>query len=245
MKHTLFILAICLTIVSCKKEAKPNAQTIVDKAIEASGGEKYNNFELEFDFRNRHYRLVKNLGSYVYERQFMDSLDLIKDELSNSGFKRYINNELEDVPDSMAVKYTSSVNSVHYFIQLPFGLNDAAVNKTYIDLVTIKNKEYHKLKVTFAQEGGGEDFEDVFVYWINAENFKTEYIAYSYAEDDGLGLRFREAYNERFVKGLRFVDYNNYKPVNNNTDLLNLDVLFESGGLKLLSKIENENIVVK
>lgn len=245
MKHILLILAICLTIFSCKKEIKPNVQEIVDRAIEVSGGKKYNNFEMEFDFRNKHYRAVRNQGNYTYERQFTDSLNLIKDELSNSGFKRFINNELVEIPDSMAVKYTSSVNSVHYFIQLPYGLNDAAVKKSYIDLVTIKNQKYHKLKITFAQEGGGEDFEDVFVYWINADNYKTEFIAYSYAEDDGLGLRFRETYNERYINGLRFVDYKNYKPENSGADLLNLDTLFEAGKLKLLSKIENENIVVK
>jgi hypothetical protein len=245
MKRTLVLLAICLVAVSCKEKQIPNAQNIVDKAIEVSGGENYNNFELEFDFRDKHYRLVRNQGSYTYERQFVDSLNTIKDELSNSGFKRYIDNELTAVADSMAVKYTSSVNSVHYFIQLPFGLNDAAVNKAYIDLVTINNQKYHKLKVTFNQEGGGEDYEDVFVYWINVENFKTEYIAYSYAEDDGLGLRFREAYNERYINGLRFVDYKNYKPESSNADVLNLDVLFEANKLKLLSKIENENITVK
>ena len=245
MKHILFILTISLIIVSCKKEIKPDVQVIVDKTIEASGGEKYSNFELEFDFRNKHYRAVRNFGNYTYERQFMDSLNLIKDQLSNTGFKRYVNDELASVPDSMAVKYTSSVNSVHYFIQLPYGLNDVAVNKTYIDLVTIKSQKYHKLKVTFNQDGGGEDFEDVFIYWINAESYKTEYIAYSYAEDDGLGLRFREAYNERYINGLRFVDYKNYRPENTSTDLLNLDTLFEAGKLKLLSKIENENIIVK
>jgi hypothetical protein len=145
----------------------------------------------------------------------------------------------------MAVKYTASVNTVHYFALLPYGLNDAAVNKSSLGEVTIKNKVYHKIKVTFSQEGGGEDYEDVFVYWIDAETFKADYIAYSYIEDDGVGIRFREAYNERMVNGLRFVDYNNYKSEDATMDLLGLDKAFESGSLKLLSKIELENIVVK
>jgi len=57
-------------------------------------------------------------------------------------------------------------------------------------------------------------------------------------------MRFREAYNERYVKGIRFVDYNNYKPYNNNEKLLDLDRLFENNELKLLSKIETEKVEV-
>ena len=40
----------------------------------------------------------------------------------------------------------------------------------------------------------------------------TQFGTYSYIESDGIGLRFREAFNERYINGIRFVDYNNYKP---------------------------------
>ena len=98
--------------------------------------------------------------------------------------------------------------------------------------------------MTFNEKGGGEDFEDVFIYWINTDNFKADYIAYSYAEDDGLGLRFREAYNERFVNGIRFVDYNNYKPKDDEVQLVNLDNLFQKNELELLSVVKLKNITV-
>ena len=60
-----------------------------------------------------------------------------------------------------------------------------------------------------------------------------------------MGTRFRGAYNERIVNGLRFVDYNNYKSGDESLDPLELDKAFETGKLKLLSKIELKNIVVK
>jgi superfamily I DNA/RNA helicase len=245
MHKLIYVVAICLLIVACKTETPLTAQEIVDKTIEVSGGEKYLNAEIDFDFRDMHYRSVREGGKFQYERQFQDSIGTIKDVLNNDGFQRFVNDELAEIPDSMAVKYTASVNSVHYFALLPYGLNDDAVNKSSLGEVTIKNKVYHKIKVTFSQEGGGEDYEDVFVYWIDAETFKADYIAYSYIEDDGVGIRFREAYNERMVNGLRFVDYNNYKSEDATMDLLGLDKAFESGSLKLLSKIELENIVVK
>lgn len=244
MIRSICLIAFALMFFSCAKET-PTAQEIIDKTISAAGGEKYSNFELEFDFRDKHYKAIRDGGTFQYERHFKDSVNQIRDVLTNNGFQRFINNELANIPDSMAVKYTSSVNSVHYFALLPSQLNDAAVNKTYLGKVTIKDKVYHKVKVTFDQEGGGEDYEDVFVYWITADTFKADFIAYSYIESDGVGLRFREAYNERMVNGLRFVDYNNYKPEDSIQDVTALDKLFESNALKLLSKIETENITVK
>jgi len=246
MKHILYSLSLLLVVTACKPENVFNAQEIVDKTVEVSGGDKFNTSTISFDFRDIHYKAIRNNGLYQYERFIADSIGQIRDVLSNDGFKRYINEKEAIVVDSMAAKYTRSVNSVHYFSVLPFGLNDAAVIKEYLGEVTIKNKMYYKIKVTFSQEGGGDDYEDVFVYWIGKEDFKADYLAYSYMDSPTeLGLRFREAYNERYVNNLRFVDYNNYKPEANITDLFMLDSLFDSGKLKLLSKIENVNIKVE
>ena len=57
-------------------------------------------------------------------------------------------------------------------------------------------------------------------------------------------MRFREAYNERYVNGLRFVDYNNFKSEDVSIQLFDLGKIFENNQLKLLSKIELENINV-
>ena len=136
------------------------------------------------------------------------------------------------------------MNSVLYFAQLPYGLNAPAAKKALLGKATIKNKNYYEIGVRFSEDGGGTDFEDEFVYWINTETFTVDYLAYSYATDGG-GIRFREAYNERFVEGIRFVDYNNYKPESLDVSLTELDGLFEQGALKLLSTIETEAVGVQ
>jgi len=246
MKHILYSITFILVITSCKQEEVLTAQDIIDKTIEVSGGEKFKASTISFNFRDIHYNAIRSNGMFQYERIINDSLGLIKDVLSNDGFKRYIDNKEVTVIDSMAAKYTRSVNSVHYFSVLPFGLNDTAVNKEYLGEVVIKGKSYHKVKVSFSQDGGGDDYKDIFVYWIDKENFKVDYLAYSYMDSPtDLGLRFREAYNERFVNGLRFVDYKNYKPESEMTNLFTLDSLFYTGKLKLLSKIENVNVTVE
>lgn len=240
---TLCIGIFCLT--SCKQNdtQKIDAEFIVNESIKVSGGAKIDSSIIDFIFRDKHYRANRNKGSFKLERHFKDSVNSVKDVLSNSGFKRFINDELIAIPDSMASKFSNSVNSVHYFSVLPYGLNDAAVNKTYLGLIKLKGKEYHKIKVTFDENGGGEDFEDVFVYWIDSSNYKVDFLAYSYHVNDG-GMRFREAYNERIIKEIRFVDYNNYKPKEKNISLLDLDTLFATDKLNLLSKIELKNIKV-
>jgi hypothetical protein len=244
----LFFLIGTLILTSCLDQKASNlnlAQNVVDKAINRVGGGKFKTSEIEFDFRNRHYKALRNGWRFQFERIWKDSLSEFKDVLSNRGFQRFVNNSVVSVPDSMAVKYTSSINAVHYFSILPFGLNDKAVNKYNLGNVEVKGKFYYKIKVTFDEEGGGEDFEDVFVYWINTKTFEVDYLSYSYEEDNNdVGLRFREAYNRRTVNGLTFADYNNYKPSGTLATVENMDSLYVSNKLKLLSKIEMENIKV-
>ncbi len=249
-KRSLLLFLVIASLSSCKNELI-DADTIVRKSIEISGGDIISSSTIDFDFRDKHYRAFRNHGKFVLEREFRvesnqytDTVAQIKDVIDNEGFQRIVNKFSVAVRDSMALKYSASVNSVHYFSVLPYGLEGKAVNKLFLEKTNINGAAYYKIEVTFNEEAGGEDFEDVFIYWINTKTFKVDYLAYSYEENDGIGLRFREAYNERYVEGIRFVDYNNYKPKEDDAALETLDMTFENGKLELLSKIKIENIVV-
>jgi len=244
MKY-LSILLITILLANCQTSNKNlSADDIINNAIEVAGGDKFDTTSYSFQFRDKQYHAARYNGYYSLVREFnQDSVGFIQDYISNSGFERYINKKRVNLADSTAAKLSASVNSVHYFAILPHGLNDAAVNKQLIGKVTVNDVPYYKIKVTFEKEGGGEDFEDEFVYWIQTETFKVDYLAYSYEEEDGVGFRFREAFNERYVLGLRFVDYNNYKPEAEGILVEDLDDLFEKQQLKLLSKIKLETIV--
>jgi hypothetical protein len=244
-KFTAFIFYIfVLLLQSCSEN---NPQSIIDKTIAASGGDKYLHSTIEFDFRGRHYIGNREGGKFSYERIFKnekDSTQTIHDVVSNDGFKRFVNDTLTTVSDSMAVKYISSVNSVLYFALLPYGLNDASVNKKFFGETTLESKSYYKIEITFNQEGGGEDHDDRFIYWINTSDYTIGFLAYSYAETDGIGYRLRKAYNSRKVNGILFSDYINYAP-NGKIQLEDLEELYKKNELKELSRIENTNIQVK
>lgn len=241
----IFFLALC--VVGCREGNSNSAMTvqqIVDRSIEVSGGSNYENSRVSFIFRDRTYESENIPGKKVLRRiTSTDSLEIV-DVKENNTFRRYFNDSLIALPDTIAVKYANSVNSVHYFSRLPYGLNDKAVNKELLGEVTMNGIDYYKVKVTFDQENGGDDFEDAYLYWFDKSTFKPTYLAYEFHVDGG-GMRFREALNERFVSGIRFVDYNNYKPVKGFTgDFDDIDSLFDSGQLELLSKIELKGIEV-
>ena len=243
----LSIFAILVLFASCQNEKEQlSADEIINKTIATAGGDIYKNASIDFKFRDNQYKSVRNGGEFLLEREIIDSLgvDTILDVVSNTGYKRFLNDSLITVPDSMVVKYTGSINSVHYFAHLPYGLNDKAVNKKLVGDAEINGMPYYQLKVTFSQNGGGTDHHDEFLYWIHKENFTIDYLAYKFHINEG-GLRFREAYNPRVIEGIRFVDYKNYTQDDFNTDLCQLDELFVEGKLKLLSKIETKDVHVK
>lgn len=226
---------------SCNKTL--TAEDIINKAITKHCRNNCEKSTITFSFRNKTYKAIKKGGAFQYERIFSDSLRSVRDVLTNNGFERYINDTVLEMPEPLKLKYANALNSVHYFAQLPYGLNAPAVKKELLGEATIKGKQYYEIGVTFKEKGGGTDFEDKFVYWINKTDFSLDYLAYSYAVNGG-GIRFREAYNKRVINGITFLDYNNYKPETLDVNLTDLDELFLEGKLELLSKIETEDVEV-
>lgn len=249
MRNVLIVVGIVLALSSCQQKKETlTAQQIVDKAREAAGSQLLNDSRVKFDFRDMHYTLERRPGYYRYTREQTDSLgNKIMDQIGTEGYRRQINDSVVQVHDTMVVKYSNSINSVHYFAYLPFNLNDPAVNKKLLGEVTIKNIDYYKIQVSFDQQGGGDDFQDVFLYWFRKDNFQMDYLAYLYHTEGG-GIRFREAFNRRVVAGIHFLDYRNLKPKATDyttVDFLKIDSLFEAKQLEMLSEILIENIEVE
>jgi len=244
MKPVIFFLILAFVFGSCNTSLT-DPQQIIDKAIVAAGGEKYVNSTIEFDFRERHYIAIREGGKFSYQRVFRDSAKTIHDFVSNDGFKREIDGVVAEVADSMKVKYTSSTNSVIYFALLPYGLNDAAVQKKFLGETIMDGKAYYKVEVSFRQDGGGEDFQDMFNYWVSKDDFSIGYLSYSFSENDETSSRLRKAYNPRRIGNILFLDYINYKPKDNKVRFDQLEELYEKDELEELSKIELQNISVK
>jgi hypothetical protein len=237
-------LLLCTVVLLAQCSEKKEARYIVDRCIEVHGGERYDHARISFDFRGRHYELKRQGGLYTYTRSFSDSLGTYVDVLSNTGFQRFLNDSLVSLSDEWKGRYTSSINSVAYFALLPKPLNDPAAQKVLIGEELLSGDHYYKIKVTFAEEGGGADHDDVFMYWIHQETFTMDYFAYAYTSEGG-GMRFREAVNARMVNGIRVSDYKNYRPKTDSVPIDQMGALFSEGALELFSEIINENVSVE
>ncbi|MEE9371548.1 MAG: DUF6503 family protein [Saprospiraceae bacterium] len=234
----IFLALFLLTSANFKVDKSIGVQTIIDKSIRVHGGDKVANGHFSFDFRKHSFTYKRKAGKYIYTRTHKETG--IKDILTNEGIKRMDGSQEVVLSEKQKKGYSNSVNSVQYFAFLPYFLNDEAVNKELIGESEIKGKYYYKIKVTFEQEGGGDDHEDTYMYWIDKEDFSLDYLAYSYLINGG-GVRFRAAYNTRIVDGVTFQDYINYKH-DKTTPVESLDVLYANNDLKELSKIVLENV---
>lgn len=240
--YNVFLLLI---VFACKEEVKKEmtAQEVVDKSIEVCGGYLFENSMVSFDFRDRQYISEMKESQKILTRILKNDTIHFKDVRSSKGLQRFKNDTLVTLGDSLANMYANSVNSVHYFSKLPFGLNDPAVHKEHIGEIKIKEQEYYKIKITFDQMNGGDDFDDTYIYWINKKTFVPDYLGYSFQVNGG-GTRFRVAYNERIISGIRFVDYENLKPIDSTATIFSADSIFIKDEMKLLSKIELKNVKV-
>ncbi len=240
MKKLLYSLFTALILISCQKESD-KAREIVTKSIEAHGGKRFENFTADFDFRKFHIKLSHDKERFQYERISRDSANNdIWDVLNNDGFVRIINGNQVSLSEKDRNKYTEAINSVAYFVLLPYKLQDKAVNLEYLGVTTLNKQKYDKVKVWFNKEGGGKDFEDVYCYWFNHETHLLDYIAYANG-----GPRFRRVKSRQTVGGIVFQDYENFVITDPTIETADYDKAFVAGKDSLLSVIEQKNITVK
>jgi hypothetical protein len=239
--RTLSLLLSSLLLFGCQ-EGTEQAQEVVEAAQRTHGVRNLEGDTVRFDFRKHrylHYREPN--GSFFYQRRPVRKEDAqYRDVLSNEGFTRYRKGKAVELSAEDSSAYAASLNSVVYFAFLPYRLNDRAVIKSYEGKEKVGDSSYHRVRITFRKEGGGEDHEDVFMYWFREKDHRMDFFAYRYYRDGG-GVRFREAYDRKRTDGLLVQDYRNFKaPMD--TELAKLDELWQKDRLEQVSKIETENL---
>lgn len=241
VRHRLTLPVLLLFFVICACQPPNQAQELVKEAIQAHGGQAYDNKRIEFDFRQFHLTLENQGGNFRYERTQRDSSGRrISDVLTNTQFVRTIDGLPQPLDSTEIHKYSQAVNSVAYFVLLPAKLSDPAVLADYVGESHIDGQPYYKVRVRFRAEGGGTDYQDTFFYWFNQQTHTMDYLAYS----EG-GPRFRKAINPQVVGGIRFQDYINYKGENDDsTSVGSYDRRYQARQLTELSRIEQKNIRV-
>jgi len=204
-------LGLILPTISLGQNQADKAQEIVDAAIEVHGSEKLRHSVVEFVFRDHQYHVTRDGWKFeTIRRSTNKEGQQVKDTHNRSGISREINGRKVVLDERTRGTIETELNSVVYFAYLPLKLNDKAVNKSYAGVGNIDGRSFHRIEVTFDQEGGGQDFEDTFMYWFDTETKEMSYLGYKFHVNDG-GTRFRVRQNRRIVDGVIFADFINYK----------------------------------
>lgn len=246
----VFFLLILMSFISCQDddkkqspEEKQEIGEIIEKTIEAAGGENYTRATITFNFRDQTYKSIRRGLEFSLERQFTTASDSVREVVSNTGIQRYVNDSIQIIPDSLVSRINKDIKTVHYFAHLPYGLDNRGLVKDLVGDTQIKGEPYYQIKMTFVQGASGVAGHDEFMYWIHKEDFTLDYLAYKFKEEEE-GIRFRAAFNPRVINGIRFVDYHNYTSGKSETGLSELEELYETDQLELLSTIETEILEV-
>lgn len=242
-RHMMSTLVI-LTVFSCQSgnrdqmpvENHQNVPSWVNGMWQTHG----ELIDAQFEFREAIYSFSHDKSGYRYTKKIANDSIQQLDILTEDQFLRIVNGDTLDLTTKESDAAAASLNSVIYFVCLPQKLKDPAARLKEMETTTMNQQPYHVLHVSFREEGGGTDFEDEFMYWINHNTGMMDYFAYRYHVNGG-GVRFRSAYNRRKVQGMIFQDYVNYE-VPLETNLMDIPDLYEKGHLKELSRIENKNI---
>lgn len=254
MRDFVLLLSTILLLTGCQSSPSqndsPSAGAVVDSAIAAHGGPVLDSAVVSFNFRGDHYRIRQEGGQFHYRRTFTDSLDQrVVEGLTNEGPYRVVDGDTASLSADERSSVKTTVNSVSYFALLPHPLSDPAVQPEYHGRDTIDGTAYHRIKVTFDQEGGGDDWEDVFMYWFETDTYAMDYLAYAFGlapEDTDRGTRFREAYNVRRRNGVRVADYMNYTSDTLGYDQMNqYPELWAQDALDLVSRVEIDSVTVR
>lgn len=224
VRNTMFLMIPALALVFSCGVKQPSGNEIMDKAFTRHGGEYLKNLEIDFKFRNHEYEAKIVDGEFAFQQR------------SPIGFSNVSGSERN------GLRAQSDTKSVFHFALLPYNVNDKLANKELMCTSKIKGESYYKVEVTFDKNGGGDSFEDVYIYWVHKENYTIDYLAYSFYINGG-GVRFREAYNQREVNGIRFQDYINYT-IDEDYPAQELDYAFQTGLLREVSRIDLDDIEV-
>lgn len=220
------------------------AESIIDSAISYYSHTEVQGQIISFDFRERDYSVEWRSSGVYYESSYQDSLGRHKRQLDNGAYAELLDGDLLDISPEDAVNRRASVNSVLYFGLLPYHLRDEAVKSQYLGIEVMDGDSCYKIEVRFDETDGGDDFQDVFLYWFDTSSYAMRYLAYSYIEDEG-GTRFRAAYNARRINGIMFQDYENFRGPSDPDSLKYISSMYSEGTLPLLSKIEVNQIRVE
>lgn len=250
---SIFIfMYLLLSLSACQTDKKKGAEEdkatgplsasdIIQKAIDASGKQKVEDHRIVFEFRDKTYISEGICGRFKFTR--IDTSRQVKDVFFKDSLRRSVKGKAVRLADTTATAIKSSINSVNYFVHLPYRLKDPAVKAKRLADDTIADTPYYQLEINFRKASGGEDHQDIYRYWFDKKDHGMDYLAYKFFTNDG-GMRFRVKKAESKMNDIVFQDYDNLKPKVDSLSFDNISEAYEKGQLEKVSEIITQPVSV-
>ena len=197
-------------------QGETEALALIDRARTHHGSAWLDRAEVRFSFRGTPFVLRRDDGRFRYARTLTDGLGrTVEEVVDNAGAHRFVDGAEVALTAAEAEALTTAVNSVAYFALLPAPLTDPAVRARLLTPDRVGGEDYDRVEVTFARDGGGQDFQDRYVYWLRQLDGRIGHYAYTYDVSPGdtsraaTGTRFRVPVGARRVGGALFQDWRN------------------------------------
>lgn len=245
----MLLLASLLSLFdSARAEPAPPAQIaakeLLAEAVQSAGLRAPRGLEVRFSFRGTPYQLWLDGQRAIYRRQVTLPNGTVRtDRLEGDRFTSSVGGEPVELKPADAAALRRSLNSVAYFALLPRPLEDEAVIARSLGSTRLEGQDWDTVEIRFREEGGGEDHDDVFRYWIHPETHRLGYLAYTFETGEG-GVRLRKATRYHEVDGVVLVDWANHGRPGHGITLDQAVEDFEAGRLPPLSTIALEDLAV-
>ena len=215
------LLVLLAALAACEAPAPAatgdaEALALLDRARSHHGAAVLDRAEVTFSFRGTPFVLRRDGGRFRYARTLTDDAGrTVEEVVDNEGAHRFVDGVAVPLDPAEAGRLATAVNSVAYFALLPAPLADPAVRARRLRPDRVGGEDYDRVEVTFAQAGGGADWEDRYVYWLRQSDGQIGHYAYTYEPTAGdtsrteTGTRFRVPLGARRVGGVLFQDWRN------------------------------------
>ena len=227
-----------LALAACERpgpQGDAEALALIDRARTHHGSALLDDATVRFSFRGTPFVAERDGGRFRYARTFTDEQGRsVEEVVDNDGAHRFVDGEEAPLTPSGAAALTTAVNSVAYFALLPAPLADPAVRARLLTPDRVGGEDYDRVEVTFAQDGGGADYQDRYVYWLRQSDGQIGHYAYTYEVTPGdtartaTGTRFRVPIRTWREGGVVFQDWRNLS-ADSLGDLRDFGDLYDAG----------------
>ena len=212
-------LVLFALLAACERPAPQGdteALALLDRARTHHGSALLDDATVRFTFRGTPFVIERHDGRFRYTQTITDEQGrTIEEVVDNDGPHRFVDGAASPLTPDGAARLTTAVNSVAYFALLPAPLADPAVRARLLTPDRVDGEDYDRVEVTFAQAGGGADYQDRYVYWLRQSDGQIGHYAYTYEVAPGdtartaTGTRFRVPIRTWREGGVLFQDWRN------------------------------------